>query len=403
MKTIKKTIAALLAFALCLGMFSLHAFASDKGYGTETDEYFNVDLSENDFEIIEENAEVSGAEAAARPETPDQSATVSVNKKKIPLSSVILKYKEKTYTGKPVTQTKSTVVTAVVNGVTRTLTKGEDYTISYKNNVNVGKATVIVEGKGNYTGTIKKTFKIRAAELKSVKLKYTTMLYTGKKIKMDKSTVVKASVGGETKKLKLKEDYSIKYKNNKKAGTATVIVKGKGNYTGTIKKTFSIIKLPENYSWIRPEMMGMQGASVKLNRDFSFEYMWAKHWGWYADFNGAGTTATPYKGQFTNPERTGKYTFTMDVTSFQYAPFKEYTKNGEKYISVDWAPYDFEEGTQVMICLPGASVDQLPSVKSVVDWGFDYRGIVKDGKVAQGYIVLYDLNNGDGSIYYAEI
>ena len=45
------------------------------------------------------------------------------------------------------------------------LTEGTDYTVAYSNNVNVGTATVTVTGKGNYTGTIEKTFQIKPATL----------------------------------------------------------------------------------------------------------------------------------------------------------------------------------------------------------------------------------------------
>ena len=48
----------------------------------------------------------------------------------------------------------------------KTLKKGTDYTVSYKNNTNVGTATVTITGKGNYTGTVKKTFKITKANVK---------------------------------------------------------------------------------------------------------------------------------------------------------------------------------------------------------------------------------------------
>ena len=37
---------------------------------------------------------------------------------------------------------------------------GIDYTVSYRNNINAGTATVIVTGRGNYEGTAVKTFKI---------------------------------------------------------------------------------------------------------------------------------------------------------------------------------------------------------------------------------------------------
>ena len=44
------------------------------------------------------------------------------------------------------------------------LDMGKDFIVSYENNLDVGTATVIIEGIGEYTGTIKKTFKITKAD-----------------------------------------------------------------------------------------------------------------------------------------------------------------------------------------------------------------------------------------------
>ena len=60
----------------------------------------------------------------------------------------------KVWTGSRIVQ--SPVVT--LSG--KKLTAGTDYTAACKNNVNVGKATVTITGKGNYTGTISKSFRI---------------------------------------------------------------------------------------------------------------------------------------------------------------------------------------------------------------------------------------------------
>lgn len=72
--------------------------------------------------------------------------------------------KSKYYTGKAIQQTP------VVKLGNKTLKAGTDYTVSYKNNTAVGKATVIITGKGAYTGTTKATFKIlpKKTNLKSV-------------------------------------------------------------------------------------------------------------------------------------------------------------------------------------------------------------------------------------------
>ena len=44
------------------------------------------------------------------------------------------------------------------------LVKDKDYTVAYSDNVNIGTAKVTVAGKGNYAGTVEKTFKITAHE-----------------------------------------------------------------------------------------------------------------------------------------------------------------------------------------------------------------------------------------------
>lgn len=64
------------------------------------------------------------------------------------------KIADQTYTGKAVKPT------LVVKYNEKTLKNGTDYTLSYKNNKNVGTATITLKGKGKYTGTKKLTFKI---------------------------------------------------------------------------------------------------------------------------------------------------------------------------------------------------------------------------------------------------
>lgn len=120
----------------------------------------------------------------------------------------------------------------------KTLTLDTDYTLSYKNNVNVGTATVTVKGKGNYTGTAKGTFKLTRASLASATVKTQSASYkiTGK------ARCPKPVVKLGTKTLTLDVDYTLSYKNNVNVGTATVIVTGKGNYSGTAKGTFKLVK-----------------------------------------------------------------------------------------------------------------------------------------------------------------
>ena len=44
-----------------------------------------------------------------------------------------------------------------------------------------------------------------------------------------------------TAKLKAGTDYTVSYKNNKKIGTATVVIKGKGSYVGEKTASFNIV------------------------------------------------------------------------------------------------------------------------------------------------------------------
>ena len=67
-----------------------------------------------------------------------------------------------TYTGKTLKQSKLTVT---VNG--KKLSAKTDYTVKYKNNKNIGKATITITGKGNYKGTVKKTFQIKVSKKKA--------------------------------------------------------------------------------------------------------------------------------------------------------------------------------------------------------------------------------------------
>ena len=70
----------------------------------------------------------------------------------------------KSYTGKNITQS----ITVKYNG--KTLKNGTNYTVSYSNNKNIGTATVKIAGKGSYTGTITKAFKINPAKQEIQKL-----------------------------------------------------------------------------------------------------------------------------------------------------------------------------------------------------------------------------------------
>ena len=148
---------------------------------------------------------------------------ISISKASVTLSTSIYAYDGKA---------KTPSVNVKVNG--KTLKKDTDYTVSYSNNTKVGTAKVTITGKGNYTGSVSKTYSIKNNFKKATISGISNKSYTGKNI--TQSITVKYN--GKT--LKNGTDYTVSYSSNKNIGTATVKVTGKGSYAGTITKTFKI-------------------------------------------------------------------------------------------------------------------------------------------------------------------
>ena len=123
-----------------------------------------------------------------------------------------------------------------VKGSGKALVSGTDYTVSYSNNTNAGTASVTVTGKGGYTGSVKKTFSVTAADISGAKVSgiKANYDYTGKSI-TPMPTVTLSS-----RTLTMGSNYTVTYKANKAIGTASVTLKGKGNYKGTKTVTFKI-------------------------------------------------------------------------------------------------------------------------------------------------------------------
>lgn len=154
-----------------------------------------------------------------------------VNPKSIAAPSVTINNPtDKTYTGSPCVQGVS------VKDSEAELTF-DDISVTYENNINVGTATIIYTGKNNYTGEIRKNFKITKASITDdmianiPSVTYNTRAHTPD---------VTVTFEGST--LEAGKDYDVAYTNNINAGTATVTVTGKGNFTGTASKTFTINK-----------------------------------------------------------------------------------------------------------------------------------------------------------------
>lgn len=154
-----------------------------------------------------------------------------VNPKSIAAPSVTINNPtDKTYTGSPCVQGVS------VKDSEAKLTV-DDISVTYENNINVGTATIIYTGKNNYTGEIRKNFKITEASISDDMIaNIPSVTYNTKAHTPDVTVTFEGST------LEAGKDYDVAYTNNINAGTATVTVTGKGNFTGTASKTFTINK-----------------------------------------------------------------------------------------------------------------------------------------------------------------
>ena len=183
-----------------------------------------------------------------------------VPKPKKTISDAALSYYICTYTGQAM---KPSVDMIVVNGTPSMLTEGKDYTITYKNNKNVGKATVTFKGIGNYTGTFTKTFKInpkgtsllkvaKAKKAATVKWKkqsakmstsritgYQIQLAANSKFTKNKKLVTVKGYGKYAKKvtgLKGGKKYYVRIRTYKKVGSTTYFSSWSKSKTVTTRK-----------------------------------------------------------------------------------------------------------------------------------------------------------------------
>lgn len=148
----------------------------------------------------------------------------------------------------------------------KTLTAGTDYDVAFADNTNAGTANVTITGKGNFTGTIEKTFTIGQASIRNATL-------TG---------LVDKNYSGEaqTQNLTLKmfgrtlvrdTDYTVTYQNNTGPGTATVTINGKGNFKDSLIRTFQIKEVQSSSGGHATIMAPDNGASFSVGSTIDVE------------------------------------------------------------------------------------------------------------------------------------
>ena len=133
----------------------------------------------------------------------------------------------------------------------KVLQEGKDYTISYRNNLNVGVTTVIATGMGDYTGYTSKNFTITKRAMAGGTVSVASSVsFTGSNI----TPSVTVKVAGRT--LTNGTDYTVSYSNNKNVGKATVKITGKGNYSGSLNAKFDIVPAKQQIQKLETKYKG---------------------------------------------------------------------------------------------------------------------------------------------------
>ena len=133
----------------------------------------------------------------------------------------------------------------------KVLQEGKDYTISYRNNLNVGVTTVIATGMGDYTGYTSKNFTITKRAMAGGTVSVASSVsFTGSNI----TPSVTVKVAGRS--LTNGTDYTVSYSNNKNVGKATVKITGKGNYSGSLSAKFNIVPAKQQIQKLETKYKG---------------------------------------------------------------------------------------------------------------------------------------------------
>ena len=169
--------------------------------------------------------------------------TKTTNMSPMPLNKNMVSYIDKQiYTGSPITTQSGLNISILYEN--KKLIENTDYILSYENNINSGKATVTVTGKGFYYGTVIVTFNIIPKSIATAFVSdIADMFYTGNKLTIQNNADFKIEDREIGKTLVEAADYTLKYSANKNAGTAKVTITGKGNYDGSITKEFKILPI----------------------------------------------------------------------------------------------------------------------------------------------------------------
>lgn len=199
---------------------------------------------------------------------------------------------DKEYTGTDIYQD-----IVVKNKAGQALTEDLDYQITYKNNLEVGRAYVTISGMNGFTGSITKTFNIAEYDICKDSQKLIEVALSGDSYEYEKSGV-KPAASLTYNGVLLTEgiDYKLEYRNNSDIGEATdtnaptLIIIGKGSFTGRIEKTFTITNKDianviivaedvyyrnrQGFCFIEPVLSDTSGRRLKVGTDYEADFVY---------------------------------------------------------------------------------------------------------------------------------
>ena len=185
----------------------------------------------------EDQDSASAGQAGESQDGPDDQQETLATTKSIQSGQLTLSFGALTYTGAAVVASSSTLT---VDG--SQLTEGTDYTLSYESNVDAGTAKAVATGTGAYSGTLETSFTISPADISQASVTMPNLPYTGGAMN-PQPTLVSYTSGSGTYSLEAGVDYEVVgYSSNVNVGDATVVLRGIGNYTGTLTANWKIVE-----------------------------------------------------------------------------------------------------------------------------------------------------------------
>ena len=284
----------------------------------------------------------------------------------------------------------------VTVSVTGDPVQGEDYTVTYYNNVNASdEAKAVVTAKGNnFTGSQTAEFTIAPKEITADMVQdIPDQHYTGKEV------VPPVTIKDSSYTLILGYDYTTACE-DKGPGAATVTIKGTGNYTGEVEKTFTIQSegapepserfdlavTPSQWTWgddltnLRLSVTFGEGTTLTLGTNYTLNVK-----GGEVDQNFTGGADEGSPVDFIKSLKPGTYTITATGVGAYNGSTDTETVTIQKIqpeVTVTATPNSLSGGGKVTLTLKG---EKLPD-------GTDLKNLLKVTAKNDSDVTLEDLH-----------